>query len=1023
MLRNKFFGLLFATMLCMLPFTAVAQRDGHHDGVKAAGTVVDEGGLPVIGASVIEAGTANGVVTDLDGKFELRVKRGAMLEVSCIGYVTVSVQEGPQLSIVLAEDNQMLEETVVVGYGVQKKSSLTGAISSVKSEDMQHRTISTAQEALEGKTAGVQLVSTGADPGASASIRIRGISSNASTEPLYVVDGVRLSDIAGIDPNDIESMEVLKDAASAAIYGAEAGNGVVLITTKKGGKGNGHIAYDFQYTLQSLSQKPQVLSAQEYIEYMLDGGILTQGMIDAAWDGKTNTDWLDVTFEPSVMQNHSLRFSGGNDKGNYYISLGYLNNDGIVRGNYDTYSRLTAAINAEYKIAPWITVGSSNNISYTKLNNVDHNSGTGNLVISALTYDPLTEPFMSTPNEYMQGLIAGGAHLVKDIVTGDYLGISQLQTDSSNPLVNAYKDLKMTESFSINGNAYANITPFEGLVFTSRFGYRLGSADKRTVNFPYYGYGSSSNPNLRYEARNSQNIYYQWENFANWNKSFDKHTVTAMAGFSFQHSQTDYTNAKLSASNGEDALKGATSQFWHLSYASDSSVKEVSGELKKTAKMSWFARVGYEYANKYMLQASFRADAADTSKLPVENRWGYFPSVSAGWTISNEPFFEPLKGVVNSLKFRASWGQNGSLASLSNYEYDATITSYYYYPLSADGTTVLGHYPAALGNKGLKWETSEQFDLGLDARLLNDRLTIGIDYFDKETKDLLVSGITPSLSVGGTFSPINAGNVYNRGFEFELGWKDHIGDFGYSINGNLATLKNRVTYVDPSLDFIPGYTRGKTAFTAFQEGYPIYYFRGYKFEGVDSETGDPIFYDASGNGSIGDEDFTYIGDAIPDFTYGITLTAEYKGFDLLVFGNGSQGNEIYLRIDEQNSVGNKIKSVFYDDRWTPSNTTASKPRVNCNNSSLYNNSSAMVFDGSYFKIKQIQLGYTLPKSLLKKISMNKARVYCSLDDFFMFTKYPAYSPDAAADAVNGMGIDLGAYPASKKVVFGLNIEF
>ncbi len=1018
MLKTKFFRLIATAVLLCLPFLAGAQRGGN---VTTNGTVVDQAGLPVIGASVIEAGTTNGVVTDLDGKFSLSVKRGATLQVSCIGYVSVDVQEGPDLSIVLQEDNEMLEETVVVGYGVQKKSSLTGAISSVKAEDLENRTITTIQEGLQGKTAGVQFVSTGADPGATGSIRIRGISSNASTEPLYVVDGVRLSSIETISPNDIESMEVLKDAASAAIYGAEAGNGVVLITTKKGSKGNGHIAYDFQYTLQSLAQKPQVLNAKEYVEYMLDGGILTQGMIDAAWDGKTDTDWLAVTFEPSVMQNHSLRFSGGNDKGSYYFSLGYLNNDGIVRGKYDTYSRITAAINAEYKISPWLTVGSSNNISYSKLNNVESNSGTGNLVISALTYDPLTEPFLSTPNEYMQGLIDGGAHLVTDVETGDYLGISQLQTDSSNPLVNAYKDLKMTESFSINGNAYANITPFKGFVFTSRFGYRLGSSDKRTVNFPYYGYGSSSNPLLRYEARNSQNIYYQWENFANWNKSFGKHTVTAMAGFSFQHSQSDYTNAKLSAKD-EDALKGTTSQFWHLSYASDSSVKDVSGELRQTAKMSWFARVGYEFANKYMLQASFRADAADTSKLPLENRWGYFPSVSAGWTISNEPFFEPLKGVINNLKVRASWGQNGSLASLSNYEYDATIASYYYYPLTPTGT-VLGHYPTALGNKSLKWETSEQFDLGLDARLFNDRLTIGIDYFDKETKDLLVSGITPSLSVGGTFSPINAGNVYNKGFEFELGWKDHIGDFGYGINGNLATLKNRVTYVDPSLDFIPGYTRGKTAFTAFEEGYPIYYFRGYKFEGVDPETGDPIFYDASGNGSIGDEDFTYIGDAIPDFTYGVTLNLQYKGFDLVVFGNGSQGNEIYLRIDEQNSVGNKIKSVFYDGRWTTSNTNASKPRVNCNNSSLYNNSSAMVYDGSYFKIKQIQLGYTLPKKLLSKIYLNKARIYCSLDDYFMFTKYPAYSPDAAADSVNGMGIDLGAYPASKKVVFGVNIEF
>ena len=1022
MLKTKMFGLLFAAMLFLVPFAAGAQRgEQRPDGNRASGTVVDETGLPVIGASVIEVGTTNGVVTDLDGKFELPVKRGAQLEISCIGYVTVNVTEGQDLSIVLKEDTQMLEETVVVGYGIQKKSSLTGAISSIKSEDLENRTIATVQEGLQGKTAGVQFVSTGADPGATGSIRIRGISSNASTEPLYVVDGVRLSNIATINPNDIESMEVLKDAASAAIYGAEAGNGVVLITTKKG-SGNGHISYDFAYTLQSLAQKPKVLNAQEYIEYMLEGGILTQGMIDNAWDGKTDTDWLSATFENSVMQNHSLRFSGGNDKGNYYVSLGYLDNDGIVRGNNDIYSRITGAVNAEYKITPWLTVGSSNNISYTKRNNVTANSGTGNLVITALTYDPLTPDILSVPNEYMQSLLDRGFHLVTD-EDGNYFGISQLQTDSSNPLVNAYKESIMNKGFSINGNAYANITPFKGLVFTSRFGYRLGSNSARTVSFPYYGYGSSSNNFYNYEARTSQSIYYQWENFANYSKTWNQaHTLTAMAGFSFQETLTNYSNGELTAS-GEDALKGTAPQFWHLSYGADSAAKTLSGEDIKKAKMSWFGRIGYEYAGKYMIQASLRADAADTSTLPKENRWGFFPSVSAGWTISNEPFFEPLKGVFNNLKLRASWGQNGSLASLGNYEYDATITSYIYYPLTSDGSTVLGHYPSALGNKDLKWETSEQFDIGLDARLFNDRLTIGIDWFDKETKDLLVSGVTPSNAVGGTFSPINAGNVYNRGFEFELGWKDTIGDFSYSINGNLATLKNMVTYVDPSLDFIPGYTRGKTVFTAFQKGQPIYYFRGYNFLGVDSETGDPIFEDINGNGEYDDADWTNIGDAIPDFTYGLTISLQYKGFDFLVFGSGSQGNQMYFRLDEQNSVGNKIKSVFYDGRWTPSNKNASKPRVNCLNSSLYNSSSAMVYDGSYFKIKQIQLGYSIPKKLLSKISLSRARVYCSLDDYFMFTKYPAFSPDAAQNAVSGMGIDVGAYPASKKIVFGLNVEF
>lgn len=1073
MFKNNLFRLLLATMLLLLPFMAGAQRgDRHPDGVKASGTVVDEAGLPVIGASVIEVGTTNGIITDLDGKFELPVKRGAQLEISCIGYVSVTVTGAPNLSIVLKEDNQILEETVVVGYGVQKKSSLTGAISSVKSEDLEHRTITTAQEALAGKTAGVQLITTTADPGSTGSIRIRGISSNASTDPLYVVDGVRLSDISGIDPSDIESMEVLKDAASAAIYGAEAGNGVVLITTKKGSKGNGHISYEFQYTLQSLAQKPQLLNSAEYIDYMTTAGFISQDKIDAYWDKTTSTDWVGAIFENSTMQKHALNFRGGNDKGNYYLSLGYLNNNGIVVGNNDTYSRLTATINGEYKITSWLTVGTTNNIARTNRNNVETNRGVSNLLISAIAYDPLT-PISYAPDQvtpYMQGLLDAGRVLPVD-AKGNYYGISELVGNVANPFALIDGTERRSNGFNINGSIYGNLTPLKGLTLTSRFGYRLSASNDRTIELPSFSYSTSYRDYLNYEQKTSTSLYYQWENFANYTHTWNQaHTLNAMAGFSFQQSVTDYSLGGLTAV-GENALIGLGERFYHLDYATDSSAKKVEGEAVRMAKMSWFGRLGYEYKSKYMVQATLRADAADTAYLPAENRWGYFPSVSAGWVVSNEDFFESLRGVVNHLKFRASWGQNGSLASLGGFKYDGSIITGVSYPLlsgvstpastggstggsnpggsgpgagggpggsdpggsgpggstaettSSSANTTLGKYPNALGNPDLKWETSEQIDLGVDARLFNDRLTVGIDWFNKVTKDLLVDGAAPSLSIGGSMSPINGGNVLNRGWEFELGWKDTVGDFHYGINGNLATLKNLVTYVDPSLDFIPGATKNDTALTALQEGYPIYYFRGHHFLGVDQETGDPIFEDVSGNGTVGDEDVTCIGDAIPDFTYGITLSADYKGFDVRVFGTGSQGNDIYFLMDEANTNSNKVKSVFYDGRWTPGSTTATRPRPNNSTPSYYNRSSAMVFDGSYFKIKQIQLGYSLPKNLLKKISLSKARIYASLDDFFIFTKYPGYSPDAASAAVEGVGIDHGAYPASKKIVFGVNVEF
>jgi len=1026
MFKNKFFRLLSTAILLCLPLLAGAQPRGEK--VTTAGTVVDQTGLPVIGASVIEAGTSNGVVTDMDGKFSLSVKRGAILQISCIGYVSQDVQEGPSLSIVLQEDNEMLEETVVIGYGVQKKSSLTGAISQVKSEDLENRTITTLQEGLQGKTAGVQFISTGSEPGATGSIRIRGISSNASTEPLYVVDGVRVNDISGIDPNNIESMEVLKDAASAAIYGAEAGNGVVLVSTKKGKKGNGHITYDFQYTLQSLSQKPELLNAAQYKEYMLEAGTLTESRINEVWDGKTDTDWIDTIFETGHMQKHTLSLTGGNERGNYFLSLGYSDNNGILVGNNDTYKRLTAAINAEYKITDWLTVGTTNNISRTEKLNQTTNEANGNLLISALTYEPFVSPTYTEAGmtDYMKNLIAQGHNLLQD-ANGNYYGISSIQNACANPLILANNKRQESDGFGINGSIYGNLTPFKGLVVTSRFGYRLSAGNARNVSFPYYGYGSSEQMYLGMQSRTSNVVYYQWENFANYTHTWNNaHTINAMAGFSFQENKTNFTKGELTPGS-ESALKNDASNFWYLAYASNSAVKSVDGEALRTAKMSWFGRLGYEYKNKYMVQATLRADAADTSYLPATNRWGFFPSVSAGWSISEEDFFAPVKSVVNHLKIRASWGRNGSLASLGNYEYAATIIPYYSYPLVSGGATVMGQYPNALGNDQLKWETSEQVDLGLDARLFNDRLTIGIDWFDKETRDLLVSGVVPSLSVGGTLSPINAGNVSNKGFEFELGWKDNIGDFSYGISGNLATLKNVVTYVDPSLDFIAGTTRGRTALTAFQEGYPVYYFRGYKYAGVNEADGSPLFYDKNGNvtATPHDDDITYVGDAIPDFTYGVTINMAWKGFDFLVFANGSQGNQNYLLLDEFNTSGNKLKKVFYDDRWTPTNHAGTKPALTTagNLASTYNNSDARVFDASYFKINQIQLGYSLPKNLLKKIFLSRARIYCSLDDFVIFTKYPGYSPDAAASAVKGVGIDYGSYPASKKVVFGINVEF
>lgn len=995
--------------------------------VKITGKVVDNSNQPLIGVSVFEKGTSNGVTTDIDGNYALTVKQGAVVVYSCIGY---EIQEFTAASsttnnVALAEESRVLDDVVVVGYGVQKKSSVTGAISQVKPEDIQNRTISNAQAALQGKTAGVQVIQTSAAPGSSPTVRVRGYSSNVSSNPLYVVDGVRLSDISGIDPNDIASMEVLKDAASAAIYGAEAGNGVVLITTKKGKAGEGKITYDLQLTSQSLARIPKMLNAEEYIQYMVEANTFTEDYLLQNWDGVTNTAWTDVAFGNSFMQKHNLAFQNGNDKGNYYVSLSYLDNNGIVKGDADTYQRLTATINSEYRIKSWLKVGTTNQIEKYNTRSVSTNNEYGSLLTSVLQLDPLTPNTYSYENlpSNMVNAMQNGKTLLQNS-DGEYYAVSKFFAgEQYHPMIMRDNNIGKSSGFNVNGSLYADFTPFKGFTYTSRFGYRLSGTRYSSTSLPFYGNATQSNDYVSQSGTSSTTIYWQWENFINYMRTFGKHTVSAMVGMSYQESTYDYVGGSLTA-NGEDALKKNDPLFYYLNYASASATKGVSGEKTRTSKLSYFGRVGYEYGGRYYVQASLRADAADLAYLPATTRWGYFPAVSAGWTISNESFFEPVRETVSNLKLRASWGQNGSLAALGGYAYSTDMALGTIYALVPGNTYTTGAAPSTLGNDDLKWETSEQINVGLDARFFRDRLSFSVDWFNKKTKDLLVSGTTPSLIIGGSTSPMNAGNVSNKGWEFEIGWRDSKGDFHYDIRANLATLKNKVTYIDPSITRLSGASFHTSTITYFEEGYPVYYFRGYKFKGVDPETGNPTFYDLDGSGDLNDGDLDYIGDAIPDFTYGITLSAAWKGIDFTVFGTGSYGNDIFCCINRADfAASNKMKEVFYDNRWTASNHNGTVPRAGAVNMDKYQYSDALVYDGSFFKIKQIQLGYTFPKHWMNKAFISNLRIYASLDDYFTFTKYPGFDPEAAANSTSAMGVDKGSYPCSKKIVFGLNLEF
>jgi TonB-linked SusC/RagA family outer membrane protein len=799
----------------------------------------------------------------------------------------------------------------------------------------------------------------------------------------------------------------------------------VLITTKKGKAGQGKISYDFQWTDESLARIPKMLSAQEYKQYMMEGNLFTEDYINANWDGTTNTKWTDVAFTHGHMQKHNFSFTGGNDRGNYYLALSYLNNNGIVKGDADTYKRLTATINGEYKIKDWLKVGTTNQVEKYNVRQVSSNNEYGSLLTAVLMMDPLTpDTYGKTLPEIYQTYQAAGKTFLQD-GAGNYYGISQFYNgEQYHPMVMRDNGLSKSSGYNVTGSIYGDFTLIPNLTITSRFGYRLAGSRSSSTSLPFYGNAVQSRDYVSQSNTSSTTIYYQWENFANYMKTFaDAHTVSAMVGMSFQDNNYDYVTGGLDA-NGEDALKKNDPLFYYLNYANASATKSVSGETTNTTKYSYFGRVGYDYMGRYLFQASLRADAADLSKLSKKSRWGYFPAVSVGWTISEEKFFNPLKSWFDSLKFRASWGQNGSLSALSGYSYSTDIALGGLYPFNSGIQYTQAAAPSTMGNDDLKWETSEQLNFGLDGILLGGRLTFGIDYFIKKTKDLLVWNTTPSLVIGGSTSPINAGNVENKGFEFDLGWRDHIGDFSYGIRANLSTLKNEVTYIDPSITRLSGSTFHTYTITYFEQGYPVYYFRGFKFDKINPETGDPMFVDINGDNQITNDDMTDIGNAIPNITYGITLTAAYQGFDLTVFGTGAAGNKIFNCINRPDyATSNKMKEVMYDDRWTPINTNGTKPRAGANDIDKYVDSSAMVYDGSYFKFKQIQLGYTLPKSLISKVGISHSRIYCSLDDFFTISKYPGFDPEASANATTGMGVDKGAYPTSKKVVLGFNIEF
>lgn len=1010
--KRNFRGWLVIALLFTSSLLTFAQES------EVSGTITDAEGTGIPGVNIVVKGTSQGTVSDLDGAYSLNVPEGTtVIQISAVGFITeeFTVTGSQVVDIQLDEDVTQLSEIVVIGYGTQKSSLVTGAISSIDSKDIENTSAARVEDAMQGKTAGVFILPESGSPGAGMNVRIRGTGTNGNSNPLYIVDGIRMGDVNDISPKDIASVEVLKDAASSAIYGAEGGNGVVIITTKSGGNREGKVDYSFSYGQQSVGNLPSLLNSSQYNQFQSERGYTAN---TSAYD----TDWLGEIFETAPMTTHNLSFSGGSEKTSYFSSFSYFNQDGIIGGDKANFNRLTARINVDHKVKSWLKVGA--NISYSRSirSSLNEDDEFGGLSSAALKIDPYTPTHYSGSNltTGMADLIAAGEPVRMDS-DGRYFAISENVTGE---MVNPFLQMDLATGTNTTDRVIAvfpiDITILEGLTITSRPGIDFSKTNYHDWTPLYYYSNERNNSSLSVNDNMSNYYQWQWENFISYNKLFGNHNVSAVLGMSAQESSDRYLNTNT----GEMVREG--DQYAEHDFTSNTT-GIVSGNEYPNRLVSYFGRVGYDYMGKYMIQATLRNDMTSTTNVPKEGISGIFPSVSAGWTISEEDFF--TKGFVNGVKLRGSWGQNGSIRSITSrarddgqYLYTSTITSEGLRYPTTNGFVVPAE-PGVLPNPDLTWETSEQTNLGVDFKFWDSRLTFTADYFEKQTKDLLMRGQAPSTS--GTNNPmINAGDVKNSGLEFSLGLRNNDNDFKYGFNVNFATLKNEVTKLNVPTARLNGASIGTGSWvgaTAFEVGQPIWYFRGYETSGIDPATGDPIFVDKTDDGEITDDDRTYLGDPHPDVMYGASIYLEYKGFDFNLFLQGQAGNQIVYGWMRTDRLTSNMHTDFYEGRWTPSNTNATMPAAGAD-SRMYA-SDLMVKDGAYTRIKQIQLGYTLPNSLLESMYLSNLRLYISFDDYFTFTKYGGMDPEAGSTNSNSQGIDRGVYPTPRKLMFGLSVSF
>lgn len=1022
----KIFNLICVVLLLFCSTNLLAQE------LTISGKVTDEQNSSVPGANIIIKGTTKGVISDMDGNYTLtNVPQQAVLVFSFIGMKTQEIsmkgkQNGAIINVTLPSSNIGLDEVVAVGYGTRKKSSIVAAISSVGEEDIDKTQNLRVEQALQGRTAGVTVTSSSAQPGAGMSVRIRGAGTNGNSDPLYIVDGLPVGGIDYLNPGDIESMEILKDAASSSIYGARGANGVVLITTKKGKAQSFTVNYDGYYSVQNPERKLSLMNANQYSMYYNEAQ-LNDGVRPTTFNRRADTDWQDEIYSKNApMMNHSVTLNGGTEHAKISTGLSYFGQEGLIAPNNSNYNRITARVNAETKSHnEKLRTGTSLYYSNIESSGISVNNIYGGPLASAYNLDPLTP--------------------VKD-ENGDY-GVSEYVTQGiTNPVGKMEYLHSQTRTDKFVGNMFLEYSFLKNLKFKSSYGMDLAYVTWENYN-PEYKL-SPSDYNLVDDVQKSMTRYfnYNWENVLTYDLEIAKHKMNFVVG----NTILEETSHNLWGSGVDITQTPKGADYAYIDNTlSDKATRNASGGKGIPNRMvSFFSRVNYDFNDKYFFSATFRADGS--SRFGQDNKFGYFPSVSGGWVLSNENFMASLKEVTNFFKVRASWGQNGS-NHIGNFVYISNILNAGSYvtgnPLTS-GTSNQGLAPNTIPTPDIRWETSEQTDIGLDVHFLDSKFTFTFDYYNKLTKDLLLEVKIPGHY--GSNSPIdNAAEVRNRGYEFDLGYNDKIGSFSWGAKANISFNENEVTYIGNDEKVLGGavvQTYGMV--TRAKEGLPLGYFWGYETDGLfqnqsevenqpvsvnnngdivkmlpNAQSGDVRFVDQNGDGVLDDQDKINLGNSTPTYFYGLSLFADWKGFDVSIFLQGAGGHQI-ANLSRRLDAGMTNLPTTMLDRWTGENTSNSEPRATIEdpNKNFSRFSDRYVVDGDYLRIKNVQLGYTFNKNLLSKLNINYLKVYFAAQNLYTFTNYPGVDVEFGSGSINS-GVDTGTYPQARIYTVGLNLKF